>query len=143
VLSGASVGSNTEIGPFAYLRPGAVIGDNCRVGDFVEVKNSIIGNRTKVAHLGYIGDSDIGENVNWGCGAITANYDGKNKSRTTVMDNVFIGCNSNLIAPVTIGEGAFIAAGSTITDEVPPASLAVARQRQVVKTSWKGNKYTE
>jgi bifunctional UDP-N-acetylglucosamine pyrophosphorylase/glucosamine-1-phosphate N-acetyltransferase len=142
VLNGASVGKNTEIGPFAYLRPGAVIGDSCRVGDFVEVKNANIGDRTKIAHLGYVGDADIGENVNWGCGAITANYDGKNKSRTTVMDNVFIGCNTNLIAPVTIGEGAFIAGGSTITDEVPPGSLAIARQRQVVKMGWKNNTYT-
>jgi bifunctional UDP-N-acetylglucosamine pyrophosphorylase/glucosamine-1-phosphate N-acetyltransferase len=143
VLNDAVVGSGSEVGPFAFLRPGAVIGENCRVGDFVEVKNSNIGNRTKISHLGYVGDSDVGENVNWGCGAITANYDGKHKHRTTVRDNVFVGCNTNLIAPVTLGEGAFIAAGSTITDDVPPAAFAIARQRQAVKTNWKKNKYTE
>jgi bifunctional UDP-N-acetylglucosamine pyrophosphorylase/glucosamine-1-phosphate N-acetyltransferase len=142
VLIDARVGKRTEIGPFAYLRPGAVIGDDCRVGDFVEVKNSSVGNRTKIAHLGYVGDSDVGENVNWGCGAITANYDGKHKHRTVIGDNVFVGCNSNLIAPVNLGDGAFIAAGSTITDEVPPAAIAIARQRQTTKLNWKNNKYT-
>ncbi len=136
VLYDSVVGGGTDVGPFAYLRPGANIGSNCRIGDFVEVKNSNIGNKTKVSHLAYIGDADIGEKVNWGCGAITANYDGKHKHRTTVGDNAFVGCNSNLVAPVKVGEGAFVAAGSTVTDEVPPEALAIARQRQVNKPGW-------
>jgi len=140
VLIDAAVGPNTEIGPFAYLRPKANIGEKCKVGSFVEVKNSNINDGSSVAHLAYVGDSDVGRKVNVGCGVITANYDGKNKCRTTIGDNAFIGSNSNLIAPVTIGENAFVAAGSTITDDVPSGAMAIARERQTVKPDWKSPK---
>jgi len=136
VLTGAVVGADTEVGPFAYLRPGAVVGNRCRVGNFVEIKNAILGDNTKMAHLAYVGDADIGSNVNIGCGVITVNYDGKKKHRTTVNDNAFVGSNVNLIAPVEVGAGAFVAAGSTITDAVPEYSLAIARKRQTNKENW-------
>ena len=137
VLDGAEVGENTHVGPFAYLRPGSKIGKNVRVGDFVEVKNSNVGDGTKISHLTYVGDSDVGERVNFGCGTVTSNYDGKNKFRTTIGDDCFIGCNTNLVAPVSVEDGAYIAAGSTITDTVPENSLAIARARQVNKEGWK------
>lgn len=130
------VNTNTTVGPFAYLRPGTVIGDNCRIGDFVEIKNSTVGNGTKVSHLTYVGDSDVGERVNFGCGTVTVNYDGAKKYRTTIGNDVFVGCNSNLVAPVTLEDGAYTAAGSTITDRVPEGSLAIARARQVNKEKW-------
>ena len=129
----SSVGSHTAVGPFAYLRPHSKIGEHCKIGDFVEVKNATIGNHSKASHLSYIGDAEVGSNVNIGCGVITVNYDGANKQLTTIEDNAFIGCNSNLIAPATVAEGAYIAAGSTITDDVPAGSLAIARARQVVR----------
>lgn len=132
----SKIGKNTTVGPFAYIRPNSVIGDNIKIGDFVEIKNSNIDNGTKVSHLAYIGDSDVGKNVNFGCGSITVNYDGKNKNRTTVRDNSFVGCNSNLIAPVTIEKGGYVAAGSTITDDIPENALAIARKRQVIKENW-------
>jgi bifunctional UDP-N-acetylglucosamine pyrophosphorylase/glucosamine-1-phosphate N-acetyltransferase len=103
VSNAAKIGENSEVGPFAYLRPNTVIGKNCRVGNFVEIKNASLGDNTKTAHLAYIGDAEVGTNVNFSCGAITANYDGKNKHRTTIGDNAFIGSNTNLIAPVTVG----------------------------------------
>ena len=110
--------------PFAYVRPGSRIGSHVRCGDFVEVKNSTIGDGTKISHLTYIGDSDVGRDINFGCGTVTVNYDRvKKKSRTVIDDNAFIGCNANLIAPVHIGEGAYIAARSTVTDDVPPQRL--------------------
>ena len=140
VLTDAKVGSNTTVGPFAYLRPGAVIGNKCRVGNFVEIKNATLADGAKAAHLAYIGDADIGRNVNYSCGVITANYDGKNKHRTTIKDGAFIGSSSNLVAPVEIGEGAFIAAGSTITNDVPDYSMGIARERQVTKNDWVKNK---
>jgi len=133
VLTGAKIGDETQVGPFAYLRPGAVIGRKCRVGNFVEVKNANLGDGTKMAHLAYIGDADVGRNVNYGCGAITANYDGKKKHRTVIADGAFIGCNANLVAPMEIGEGALIAAGSTVTECVPAKCLTFARARQVNK----------
>ena len=136
VLTCAKVGANTTVGPYAYLRPGAVIGNKCRVGNFVEIKNANLGDGAKAAHLSYIGDADVGRNVNYSCGAITANYDGKNKFRTTIADGAFIGSNSNLVAPVDIGEGAYIAAGSTITDAVPEYSMGIARERQTTKENW-------
>jgi bifunctional UDP-N-acetylglucosamine pyrophosphorylase/glucosamine-1-phosphate N-acetyltransferase len=136
VIYDTQIGNNTDIGPFAYLRPGSVIGDNCRIGDFVEIKNAVIGNETNVSHLAYIGDSDLGKNINFSCGAITSNYDGKEKHRTIIKDGAFIGCNTNLVAPVTVEEGAYIAAGSTITENVPPHALAIARERQVNKLDW-------
>ena len=139
-LSNCAVGKGTAVGPNAYIRPQSVIGDNCRIGDFVEVKNSRIGDGTKAAHLTYIGDADIGGNCNIGCGTVFCNYDGKHKHRSTVGTNVFIGSNSNLVAPVRIEDGAFIAAGSTITDGVPAGALAIARARQINKPGWrKGN----
>jgi bifunctional UDP-N-acetylglucosamine pyrophosphorylase/glucosamine-1-phosphate N-acetyltransferase len=133
VATDAKIGAHTEVGPFAYLRPGAVIGEKCRIGNFVEVKNSTLGNGTKMAHLAYIGDADVGENVNYSCGAITANYDGENKFRTKIGKNAFIGSNANLVAPVEIGENSFVAAGSTITDSLPPCALGIARERQCTK----------
>lgn len=136
VIADSKVGEGTTVGPFAYLRMQANIGPNCRIGDFVEVKNANLDAGVKMAHLAYIGDADIGKNVNYSCGAITANYDGKKKHRTTVGDNAFIGSNSNLIAPVTIGEGAFVAAGSTITADLASGSLGIARARQVEKPGW-------
>ena len=136
VLDGVSVGDGTSVGPFAHLRMDSSIGNNCRIGNFVEIKNSALGNNTKVAHLAYVGDADIGDDVNLGCGTITVNYDGKNKHRTTIESGSFIGSNSNLIAPVKIGEGAFVAAGSTITKDVEPGALGIARSRQENKPNF-------
>lgn len=132
----SSIGDETHVGPFAYLRPGSSIGKNVKIGDFVEVKKSVIGDKTKVSHLTYIGDAEIGRNVNLGCGVVVVNYDGKKKNKTTVGDNCFIGCNVNLVSPVEVKENAYIAAGSTITEEVPENSLAIARARQVMKEDW-------
>ena len=137
VATDASIGNNTTVGPFAYIRPNSDIRDHVKIGDFVEIKNSVIDDGTKVSHLTYIGDSDVGKGINFGCGTITVNYDGKNKFRTVIEDNAFIGCNTNLVAPVKVGKGAFIAAGSTITDDVDNDSLAIARSRQTVKKDWK------
>jgi bifunctional UDP-N-acetylglucosamine pyrophosphorylase/glucosamine-1-phosphate N-acetyltransferase len=135
VKEDVEIGANCKIGPFAYIRPHSHIGDNAKIGDFVEIKNSTLGNKTSVSHLTYIGDSDVGERVNFGCGSVTVNYDGVHKFRTTIGDDSFIGCNTNLVAPVTIGSGAFTAAGSTITEDVP-AGLGIARASQVNKENW-------
>lgn len=135
-LYDAEVGSQTTVGPFAYVRPGSRIGNHVRCGDFVEVKNSTIGDGTKISHLTYVGDSDVGRNINFGCGTVTVNYDRAKKSRTVIDDDAFIGCNTNLIAPVHVGEGAYIAAGSTVTEDVPPSALAIARARQQNKRDW-------
>lgn len=132
----SEIGSDTNVGPFAYLRPGTKVGSDVKIGDFVEVKNSTIDNGTKVAHLTYIGDADVGKRVNFGCGTVVVNYDGVNKHRTIIEDDCFIGCNTNLVSPVVVRHGAYTAAGSTITDEVPPESLAIARSKQVVKEQW-------
>ena len=132
----SAIGSHTTVGPFAYVRPNSTIGDHVKVGDFVEIKNSVIGNGTKISHLTYVGDSDCGERVNFGCGTVTTNYDGFRKYRCTIGDDSFIGCNTNLIAPVKVGEGSYIAAGSTITDDVPADALALARMKQTVKEGW-------
>ena len=132
------IGEDTTVGPFAYIRPGCTIGSHCRVGDFVELKNSVIGDGTKISHLTYVGDSDVGKRVNFGCGTVTVNYDGNHKYRTTIGDDVFLGCNTNLIAPVTVEDGAYTAAGSTVTEDVPADSLAIARARQVNKPGWAG-----
>lgn len=132
----SEIGSGTKVGPFAYIRPNSKIGENIKIGDFVEVKNSVIGNGTKVSHLTYIGDSDVGERINFGCGTVTVNYDGHKKFRTTIEDDVFIGCNANLVAPVTLKKGSYVAAGSTITKDVPEKSLAVARNRQTNIDGW-------
>lgn len=132
----SEIGSGVTAGPFVHIRPNSRIADRVHIGNFVEVKNSTVDEGSKLPHLLYVGDSDVGKDVNFGCGCVTVNYDGKNKSRTTVKDGAFIGCNTNLIAPVTVGENAFTAAGSTITEDVPDNALAVARQRQTVKEDW-------
>lgn len=132
----SSVGDETHVGPFAYLRPGSMVGSNVKIGDFVEIKKAVIGDRTKISHLTYVGDAEVGSNVNIGCGVVFVNYDGKHKNKTVVGDNSFIGCNTNLVSPVVVHKDAYIAAGSTITDEVPENSLAIARERQVIKEDW-------
>lgn len=130
------IGSGVTAGPFIHIRPNCRIADGVHIGNFVEVKNSTVDEGSKLPHLLYVGDSDVGKNVNFGCGCVTVNYDGRNKSRTVVKDGAFIGCNTNLVAPVTVGENAFTAAGSTITENVPDNSLAVARNRQINKNGW-------
>lgn len=136
VLQEAAVGAASSVGPFAYLRPGANLGEDVKVGDFVEIKNATLGDGAKVSHLAYVGDAEIGKNVNFGCGAITVNYDGFNKQLTQVEDDAFIGSNVNLIAPVKVGKGAYVVAGSTITNEVPAGDLAIARERQTNKPGY-------
>lgn len=123
-------------GPYVHLRPDTVIGNKVKIGNFVEVKNSNVGTGTKLPHLTYIGDSDIGSGVNMGCGCITVNYDGKKKHRTVIEDNAFVGCNTNLVAPVTVKAGCYIGAGSTITKEVPENSLGIARAKQKNIEGW-------
>lgn len=139
VVHESRIGSAVKIGPFAHVRPHSDIHDSVKIGNFVEIKKAVFGNGSKASHLSYIGDAEVGENVNIGCGSITVNYDGKNKHLTKIEDNVFIGCNSNLVAPVTIGEGAYVAAGSTITQDVPQEALSVARARQVNKEDYVKN----
>lgn len=136
VATDSVVGEDTAVGPFAHLRPDSQLGNQVKIGNFVEVKKSTLGDDTKVSHLSYIGDAEVGNNVNIGCGSITVNYDGKNKFKTVIEDNVFVGCNSNLVAPVKLGAGSFIAAGSTITKEVPEDALAIARSRQENKLDY-------
>ena len=136
VIHDSAVGDGTTIGPFAQLRPGSDLGHNVKVGNFVEVKKSTLKDDVKVSHLSYIGDASIGENTNVGCGAITVNYDGKEKHLTEVGRDSFIGCNANLIAPIKIGDRSFVAAGSTVTDEVPDDSLAIGRTRQTTKADY-------
>ena len=135
------IGERTTVGPFAYIRPDSIIGPDCRIGDFVEIKKSIIGAGCKVSHLSYVGDCEMGEKCNIGCGVVFVNYDGKDKFRTKVGNRVFVGSNSNIIAPMVIEDGAFIAAGSTLNQDVPAGSLAIARARQVNKPEWLGNKF--
>ncbi|MES1042041.1 bifunctional UDP-N-acetylglucosamine diphosphorylase/glucosamine-1-phosphate N-acetyltransferase GlmU [Peribacillus simplex] len=139
VVHESSIGSFVKIGPFAHVRPQSDIKDSVKIGNFVEIKKTVFGKGSKASHLSYIGDAEVGENVNIGCGSITVNYDGKNKYLTKIEDNVFIGCNSNLVAPVTVGEGAYVAAGSTITQDVPQDALSVARARQVNKEDYVKN----
>lgn len=132
-LERSTVGSGVRIGPFAQLRPDSIIADNVKIGNFVEIKNSTVGEKTSFAHLTYIGDSDFGAKINVGCGVVTVNYNGVSKHRTTVGDNAFIGCNSNLIAPVTVESGAYVAAATTVTDTVPADAMAIGRVRQQIK----------
>ena len=136
----ASVGDHTKVGPYAYLRPKAQVGNNCKVGDFVEMKNAKFGDGSKASHLSYIGDAEVGKNVNVGCGVVFVNYDGKNKFKSIVKDNAFVGSNSNLVAPVVVEEDTFIATGSTITEDIPTGCLAIARERQVLKEGWVAKK---
>ena len=136
VVVDSSIDEGTTIGPFAYIRPNCRVGKNVKIGDFVEIKNSTIDDGTKLSHLTYVGDADVGKSVNFGCGTVVVNYDGKKKHRSVIKDNAFIGCNTNLVSPVTIEENAYTAAGSTITEDVPEGSLAIARSRQIVKKDW-------
>lgn len=131
-----TIGNGNEIGPFVHLRPGTILHDELKIGNFVEVKNSDVGDGTKLPHLIYCGDADVGKNVNFGCGTVTVNFDGKEKHRCQVDDHAFIGCNTNLVAPVKIGTRAFTAAGSTITKDVPENALAVARAKQKNIEDW-------
>lgn len=131
-----SIGEGCELGPFTHIRPDVEMGNGVRAGAFVELKNSVLGSGTQMAHLTYVGDSDVGERVNFGCGSVTVNYNGVDKHRTVIENDAFIGCNSNIIAPVTVHEHAFTAAGSTITESVPPGALGIARARQVNKRDW-------
>ena len=139
-LVSARVGSNCSIGPYARLREGSDIGNNAKIGNFVETKNTKLGEGAKANHLAYLGDADIGANANIGAGTITCNYDGVNKFQTIVGDNSFIGTNSSLVAPVNIGKGAYVGAGSVITKDVPDDALAVGRGKQVIKEDWAKNK---
>lgn len=136
VILESHIGKNTTVGPFAYIRPESNIGENVRIGDFVEIKKSTIGNDTKVSHLTYIGDAEVGSDCNFGCGTVIVNYDGKHKHKTIIGDNVFVGCNANLVSPVEIEDNTYIAAGSTITKKVPRNALAVARTKQVNIEGW-------
>lgn len=135
----SKIGNNNNIGPRAYIRNNTETKENAKVGFSVEVKNSIIGNNTKVSHLSYIGDSILGDNINIGAGTITANYDGINKNKTVIEDNCFIGSNTVLIAPIKIGKGSKVAAGSTLNQDVKPDSLAIARTRQITKENYYKN----
>lgn len=139
-LTDSSVDERTAVGPYAYVRPGCKIGSDVKIGDFVEVKNAKIGNGTKISHLTYVGDAEVGDRVNLGCGVVFVNYDGKNKAKTVVEDDCFVGCNVNLISPVTVGEGSYVAAGSTITKDVPAGALGVARERQTNIEGWVARK---
>ena len=135
-LTEATVENETTIGPFAYLRPHTHIKNKVKIGDFVEIKNATIGEGTKASHLTYIGDADVGSYCNFGCGSIVVNYDGKHKHRSRIGDHAFIGCNTNLVSPVTIGSHGYTAAGSTVTRDVPEGALAIARARQENKEGW-------
>ena len=140
VILESSVGDGTKVGPFAYLRPKSNVGKNCKVGNFVEVKNSTFGDGSKASHLTYIGDSDVGCDVNLGCGVVFVNYDGSKKYRTTVGDGAFIGCYSNLISPVNVGDGAYVAAGSTVVEDVEGDALYIGRVKGVQKEGWVSKK---
>lgn len=131
-IVGSTVGAGCSVGPFARLR-GAECGATCRIGDFVEVKNSVLGDGVKSAHLAYIGDADVGDGTNVGCGTVFCNYDGKRKHRTEVGKGCFLGANVNLIAPVSVGDGAFVAAGTTVTDDVEDEAFVIGRSRQLSK----------
>lgn len=136
-VQNSKIGKFVNIGPYAHIRPESEIGDEAKIGNFVEVKKSKIQAKSKVSHLSYIGDAEIGKDVNIGCGTITVNYDGENKHKTEIEDGAFVGCNVNLVAPVKVGKNSIVAAGSTITDEVPENALAIARQRQTNKENYK------
>jgi len=136
VVLSSTIGEGTTVGPCAYIRPDSTIGKGCRIGDFVEIKNSSVGDGTKISHLTYVGDSDLGSDINLGCGVVFVNYDGWEKQRSVVGDGAFIGCNVNIIAPVSVGAGAYIAAGSTVTDDVEPGALFIARERGKSISKW-------
>jgi bifunctional UDP-N-acetylglucosamine pyrophosphorylase/glucosamine-1-phosphate N-acetyltransferase len=133
VAQGAVVGAGASVGPYSYLRPGTILGKKAKVGAYCEVKNTEVGDGSKVPHLSYVGDTSIGEDANLGAGAITANYDGVNKNRTEIGARVFVGVNANLIAPITIGEDAYIGAGSVVNKDIPPSKLAVGMPARVIR----------
>lgn len=132
----SQINDSAQIGVFSVLRPNTIVMSNAKIGNFVETKNAVIGQNSKVPHLTYVGDAEIGKNVNVGCGTVFCNYNGKIKQKTVVQDNVFIGSNSNLVAPLLVESGSYIAAGSTITKSVPSKCLAIARSRQVNKENY-------
>lgn len=136
VVEESEIANNVKIGPFAHLRPNSIIKDHAKIGNFVEIKNSVIGENSKASHLAYVGDADVGKNVNIGCGVIFVNYNGVNKFRSNIGDNVFVGSNSNIVAPVNIQKNSFIAAGSTITIDLEENNFVVARAREYVKKDW-------
>lgn len=125
-----------QIGPYTHIRPHCVVGEGSKIGAFVQLKNCNLGQGTKMAHLTYVGDSDVGDRCNFGCGTVTCNYDGFHKHRTTIGSDVFVGCNTNFVPPVKIGDGAFIAAATTVTDDVPADAMVIGRSRQTVKEGW-------
>ena len=133
---GSVLHAGCEIGPYTHIRPGCDVGEGSKLGAFVQIKNSVLGKGTKMAHLTYVGDSDVGEGCNFGCGTVTCNYDGFKKFRTTIGSHVFVGCNTNFVPPVTVGDGAYIAAATTVTKDVPADALAVGRVRQTVREGW-------
>ena len=135
-LDGARVGEDCNVGPFARLRPGTQMASGARIGNFVETKQAQIGAGSKINHLSYVGDAELGSGVNVGAGTITCNYDGVNKHRTRLADGVFVGSNSTLVAPLAVGDGGFVAAGSTLTGDVPGGALAVARGKQRNIPGW-------
>ena len=133
---GSTLEDGCDVGPYAHIRPNCQVGPGCHVGAFVQLKNCVLGAGTKMSHLTYVGDADVGAGVNFGCGTVTSNYDGFKKHRTVIGDGVFIGCNTNLIAPVAVGDGAYIAAGTTVTRDVPPEAMVIGRVRQENKEQW-------
>lgn len=140
LLDHVRVGKNCTVGPYSYLRGGSKVGDDCRIGDFVELKNAVLGNGCKAAHLSYVGDAVLGERVNVGCGVVFANYNGKTKSQTVVGNGCFLGSNSNLIAPVTVSDGAYIAAGTTLTQNLNEDDFCIGRCRETIKPN-RASKY--
>ncbi|HET7753161.1 MAG TPA: DapH/DapD/GlmU-related protein, partial [Anaeromyxobacteraceae bacterium] len=136
VTDDARIGPRAILGPFSRLRPGAELGESAHVGNFVELKKTKMGKGAKANHLTYLGDATVGAGTNVGCGTVTCNYDGEKKHPTVIGENAFIGSDSILVAPITIGDEAYVAAGSTLTDDVPPGALALGRSRQVTKEGW-------
>ena len=130
------LGKGAHVGPYAHIRPKCHVGERCKIGAFVEIKNAVFGDDTKLSHLTYVGDSDVGSRVNFGCGTITSNYDGFKKFRTVIEDDVFVGCNTNFIPPVRVGRGAYIAAATTVTKDVESDALVIGRARQEIKSGW-------
>ena len=132
----STIQQGCQIGPYTHIRPHCVVGKGSKIGAFVQLKNCNLGEGTKMAHLTYVGDSDVGDHCNFGCGTVTCNYDGFQKFRTTIGSNVFVGCNTNFVPPVTIGDGAYIAAATTVTEDIPGDAMAIGRARQMVKPGW-------
>jgi bifunctional UDP-N-acetylglucosamine pyrophosphorylase/glucosamine-1-phosphate N-acetyltransferase len=132
----SEIGERCQIGPYTHIRPHCVVGEGSKIGAFVQLKNCTLGVETKMAHLTYVGDSDVGNYCNFGCGVVTCNYDGFEKFRTVIGDKVFVGCNTNLVPPVAVGDGAYIAAATTVTEDVPEDAMAIGRTRQQIKEGW-------